>query len=213
MKNRFFLLQNMFLTFMLLGLCAQIARADILTFDDIIVEPLAPYYTDISDGYGGFNWSAYDPNSSCAPQDCDFSVLDSTVHGGGYLVGATSGENVAFNKTDSTAVITRESQFNFVGAFFTSAWVAENLLSITAYRGGDSVDSLELLIVNSSPTWIDVNFTSIDRLEFSTSGSHFAMDDFSYNLDIGSVPEPSTLILLVLGLAGLVVRRKSVATL
>jgi len=82
-----------------------LANADVLTFDDIIT---GVTIGTVPNGYGGFNWNQlkvihknYWPDS-------------------GYNRGTVSGEYAAWSHIAAT--VSDSGTFNFVGAYFTSAW-------------------------------------------------------------------------------------------
>ena len=144
------------------------AKAEVLTFDTIGV---GTSFAEIPAGYGNFIWT----NTGV--------IWKGMYSESGYYRGATSGEYDAFNWGNQTATVAKTdgSAFNFDGAFFTSAWDSSNLLRLVGYRGNSEAYTMNVLINNTSPLWVNASFEGIDRLAMWTEGSHFAMDNFTYN--------------------------------
>jgi hypothetical protein len=172
------------------------ANALVIDFED--VKGATPLTSNnlIYDGYYGFNWDS-------------FYVLQKDLHpNSGYNKGVVSGEWVAYNSWDNLATV-NDDIFNFNGVYATSAWDSLNTLTIKGFLNDVELYSFDYIINNQAPSWIDANFTGINKLSFDTSGSHFAIDDFTFN-ETSPTPEPSTLILFGLGILGIagVTRKK-----
>ncbi len=171
----------------LLGICAS-ANAAVLGFDDISTFPDSTD-VDVPDGYGGLNWD-------------NFNVLYETCHpGSGYEYGTVSKSYVAFNAFADPTWVTSDTTFDFNGAYLTSAWDDQNV-RVLGCLGGELKYDVTVPIVTTGPTWYDFNFMGIDTLNFISSVSHFAMDNFTYN-QTTTVPVPGAILLGTLG-AGLV---------
>ena len=176
--------------------------ANVINFDDVASNP-ANYSiigtglnefgimeTDyaIANGYDGFNWN-------------DIGVvMGSELPGTGYANGTVSPDYVAFNWAGSDASIS-DGTFNFNGAYLTSAWYDDNVVTIQGLSNGIVVDTKSFAVTTENPIWADCNFNDIDQLTFSSSDVQFAMDNFTYNSN--SVPEPATMSLIGLSLVAM----------
>lgn len=173
------------------------AEAIVLTFDDVPGANADIWDNPIPAGYGGLNWS-------------QFNVLHESLHPGtGYEYGVVSGEWVAFNFQNNMAVVS-DGLFDFNGAWITSAWDSTDILTVQGFLDGNLLYSIDLVINNLTPTWLQADFFGVDTLTFDSAGYHFAMDNFTFN-EGAPVPEPSTLLLLGAGIVGLAVYRKKKA--
>lgn len=189
------------------------AQAAVLTFDDLpSSQPAA-----IPNGYGGFQWT-------------NFGYINgSTVYpgGSGYANGTVSGNYLAFNGGGAPATITRNSAFNFNGAYLVGAWSNNLSITVTGWLGGLQKYSQTMTVGTQQSSWFNFNYTGIDQLKFSASGGQdgnfqspdrqthywgtfFGMDEFNYQVEEPKsqpVPEPATVLgSLVFGALSLVAR-------
>jgi hypothetical protein len=179
MKNTIFSL--------LLLLASASAGASVITFDDLPGDETEA----IANGYQGFDWY----NLGAVRAD---AYPDS-----GYAAGTVSLANTAFNRDGGTAAIGRAGGFDFVGAYFTSAWV-EQEIAFEGWRNGQLVhaSAVSYVLDTARPQWIGLGWSGIDMLViYNSSGTQWAMDEFT-------VPEPASLALFGSALAGLALARK-----
>lgn len=172
---------------LLLALCCAGAQAAVINFDDLPGDENAV----IADGYQGFSWT----NLGAIGVDA--------YPGSGYANGVVSSANGAFNHGGAAVTISRAGGFDFIGAFFTSAWY-EQELSFEGYRDGQLLyaSHVSFVIDTLAPQWIGLGWRGIDTLAiYNSSGTQWVMDDFT-------VPEPGTLALFGIAAAGWMLSRR-----
>ena len=187
-----------------------VAQAAVLTFDDI-----APIenFAEIPDGYGGFNWNNF------------YYINGSYINGEdtGYDNGRVSGDYVSFNWFANQAIVS-DSVFDFNSAYITAAWNDGLSVTVEGLNNGTTLYSTTVVVDTTSPTLVNFDFLGIDELRFTSfggvepdylidqgGGTHFALDNFTFNEPVKPVPEPTLLsgLLAVSSLsAGSVLRRK-----
>lgn len=179
---------------LVLALCSTFTFAGVIGFDDLPGDEGA----SVASGYAGFDWA-------------NLGVLGAEAYpGSGYANGMVSTANVAYNRDGATVTISRAGGFDFIGAFFTSAWYDQEL-SFEGSRDGQVVYASDVswVIDTLAPQWIGLGWLGIDTLTiYNSSGTQWAMDDFTV---AGEVPEPGTLALLGIAAAGWALRRRRVA--
>ena len=186
MKHVFFLLALVsLLTFFTCN-----ALADVMSFDDIS-------YSSELQGYHGFNF-------------IDTSLVDTSSYNyGNYPNSAVSDYNVIYNSWNNPMIIYDNCGFDFIGAYFTSAWLTNEEIKIEGYSDIDFIHLNNPVFSQSyyiydTPTYLNVNLTDIKLLKISSNcvnvnNGHFIIDDFEYSKNCQPVPEPATILLFGIG--------------
>jgi hypothetical protein len=175
--------------FILLLACCS-AEAAVLDFEDA-ADLSGPTFI-----YGGFKW-----NSISIAAGSDYP-------GSGYDIGSVSGDIVAVlynNNSDISLVSDYGGTFDFIGASFTSAWQDQEV-TLHGIANGNAIYSLtSQQIYTDTPTWIELNWTGIERLVVTRPiNTQIALDDFTYaNVNINEVPIPAAVWLFGSALGGL----------
>ncbi|NOT84744.1 MAG: hypothetical protein HOP02_08210 [Methylococcaceae bacterium] len=186
-------------------------QATVLTFDDL---PHSTVGGDIvPNSYGGFNWTmGY------------VDAANFTLGKVGYFNGLVSGANVAFNIDGYPGVVSSNTDFTFIGAYFTAAWRDGLTIHAQGLKNGVQLYAQDITVNADVPNYFSFNFVGIDTVYlapeggvysslFSPSGydtTQFAMDNFTYTGNVSAVPVPGAVWFFVSALIGLleVARRK-----
>jgi PEP-CTERM putative exosortase interaction domain len=149
-------------------------------------------------GYGGFTWENILAIDTRIYGGDDTSVTRSLVSGNSVAYGA--GQGYVYSASLSTI---NGELFDFAGAHFTAIAKEYSGIIFRGYAGDVQLYSDLVFINNVAPTYVELNYSGINRITFD--GEMFAMDNFSYSwLTSGenpsSVPEPSTALLVSLGI-------------
>ena len=208
-KSKSFLLSKSLLLSMLLslGLGSVIStQAAVITFDDLPATELDA----IPEGYNGFTWGeSFLTNVSY--------VHKNTLPGTGFETGVVSGDYAAFNFLATTSIISG-AQFDFNGAYLTAAWNDGLNIEVTGFLNNLALFTKTVVVNTQQAQWFDFNFLGINSLSLRAWGGtsidgpqgndFFVMDNFTIN-EPTAVPESSSLVLLLLGIAGILLGRKT----
>jgi hypothetical protein len=170
---------------------------------------------------GVINFEEFGTKTCCfateAPLDTQYSAIGVTFSGGweilnqsgNFGISARSGQHFAAYNTDISGVTntitlafdSAITQANgFLGDDHQSSWL------VTALLDGNQVSQLNL--VNPSANYVEFSFNSLvfNQITIQGSGSSAVLDDISFGAV--HVPEPSSIVLLALGLVGLSFSRR-----
>lgn len=160
--------------------------------------------TAIPAGYGGFSWT-------------NFFTLDGEEEygdepGNGYINGTASGDFISFNGHGDAASLSRDTNFNFIGATFAGAWYDGLNVDIAGFRDGVQVYSTTFSVSTGFYSNLFLNWLDIDELTFASYGGttifnplhnhQFVMDNFQFS-KVVATPIPPAFLLMATALAGL----------
>jgi len=186
------------------------AKAQTLNFDDVTTNT------------SGFNSAAFSAYQGYVFEN--WGVMTTAAPGTG--TNAVSGTKFAYAQADGSSFIYRNSPigFNFFDAFVSFRQLdlvnpdnSPQQVVVNGYRAGQFAPAYTSLItLTVSAQLFTFNFLNVEEVEFVTDNLQangrttvLAMD----NAQLAVVPEPSTWVLMVVGLAGvaLLVKRRNIA--
>jgi len=186
-------------------LISMSAQAVVIGFDDITTADTASLtgnYSGLDFGTIGSSWSVVSDNEYAG------------TYGNGY--GSVSSQYAVSNTGQLAVDLRSDSAFDFTGAYFTG-WAQGNdiveftstMITVEGFVGRASVGSVSMNLSSNGYDWLQADMLGVTRLVFTSSGSEkrWLMDDLTLNESV-SVPEPTTIALLGLGLAGIAFRRR-----
>jgi hypothetical protein len=183
----------------LLWACAGVGHATVLTFDDV---PGA-----VRNSYGAVGTYAGYTFGATAPEN-RMDWIDTVSED--YNRGAVSGNFTLVNNFGGAAVITKAGggQFAF-GGLWAETWLDWESQSgqVQGYRDGSLVWTSSVTL-GGTFSHVGAVAGNIDELRLDF-GDFFLVDNLELNEASAEVPLPGTPALMALGLAGLVLRRRS----
>ena len=126
----------------------------------------------INNGYAGMNW-----------HNRFYAINGSSYSGSGYQTAVRSGSMAAFNAWNEQNIYFQTSDgsmFNFTELYAASAWCNTQTITVKGFRNNTQVYSQTFNISKSTISRLSMNFTNVNKIQFSNSCSHIAMDDFKY---------------------------------
>lgn len=172
-------------------LTATSASASVLNFDDLN-----------TGGAGAVSSSAY----------TGFTLngwwhIDNPPYGYPYASFPTVIYNSESNYTNTPEILS-SSKINVLSVYLAD--FSSGTVDLLGYSGASLLYSLTVDPVNGAMTKYALNFNGIDRFVMrTTNGKTYAfLDNFEYEAAGNNVPEPASLALIGLGVAGLVVSRR-----
>jgi len=188
-----------------------------INFDDLDASS-GDILLDTLNSYQGFSWT-------------NFSVYTNIPGFPGFNNGIVSAPNAAYTSGDAqgsaiVSTITASTPFDFVSAYVGSGWYDGLSATFEGFDAGTEIFSKSVTVNTSGPQLLAFNINSVDEVRvFSTmtsatadpygcgsSGcSQLTLDDVTITPAVRpppSVPEPSTLLLPVIGVSALTVLRR-----
>lgn len=139
-----------------------------MTFDEV-----SPFeYVLIQNGYGGLAWNNF--------------FIQNGLKSSGFLNGAISEPNVAFNGLGSPAAISSTTLFTLESAYFTAVYVTQQQIRVEGFANGVRTYDNTYAVSNNAHTLINFNYIDVDTVRFTIitiPSGIFAMDNLVISVD------------------------------
>ena len=165
------------------------AKAAVITFDDVDTASLG--YKILND-YAGATW-------------INFGVVNSSTYNTHYDDATISGTQVAYNVNAlGSAEILFNNPVNIDKAYFASAYFEPNNIDISWVYSNGTTGSTAIALDKDFGQWANLGLKEVTSLKFEADNYYFGMDNFTYS----PVPEPTSIALGLMSLAGLLGARR-----
>ena len=187
----------------------NVAHADLITFDDPVALPGT--FGVIPNGYAGLNWGNF------------FYIEGALNNPSGYNNGTVSSPNVAFNSGNPATFSVGSGTFTLNNFDITAAWNNGLNVQVTGLLNGVLQDITTFTIDSTSPTFVTLNWSNINEVDFVSSGgtnagfagaadagnsfTQFALDNVTLNAQgapgpVAGAGLPGMMMVVVAGLLG-----------
>ncbi len=174
---------------------------ELITFDDITSAGGYSNEVVIANGYGGLNWSGFDAVNGF--------LFNNKYPNTGVRDGMASFSNVAVNAFGSMATISSSGDFTISNLDLSSCWLTGMSIGMKGFNGASQVYGTTVVVNTTSPVLFTLDWQNISSMTFTAFGGSNAglgstMKTFVVdNLSVSVVPEPSSLLLVSMGVLAL----------